>query len=259
MAYENLKLVYGPTSVIVLNRPHQLNALNKKLLEELAAVVEELERDPRVIAVVLTGEGERAFCTGADLKERKAMTIVEVIAVRKLLVECFSKIAKFPKPIVAAVNGLALGGGCELAMCCDFITAAENAAFGLPETALAIIPGGGGTVNLPRIVGPNKAKELIYTGRRISAKEASEFGLVNHVFPAADLLEKSHEIMQEIAKNGPVALQQAKRSINYGSSLDVQTAYVLEAECYNTCLTTEDRNEGLKAFAEKRKPVYTGK
>ncbi|MDR7868661.1 MAG: enoyl-CoA hydratase-related protein [Sporomusaceae bacterium] len=258
MAYEHIKILSGVATVIILNRPHQLNALNKNMIKELSAAVEEAEKDGNVTAVLLTADGNRAFCTGADLKERNAMTVPEIKDVRRLLVDCFSRIARFPKPMVAAVNGLALGGGCELAMCCDFIIASEQAVFGLPETALAIIPGGGGTVHLPRIIGPNKAKELIFTGRRVNAQEALEIGLVNHVHSAADCREKAMAIMHEIAKNGPVALQQAKKSINFGSALDINTAFSLEAECYNTCLNTEDRTEGLKAFVEKRKPVYKG-
>lgn len=258
MIYENIKVLGGAVTVVVLDRPHQLNALNKKMLQELSAAFEEAARDESVIAVLLTAEGSRAFCTGADLKERNAMTVPEVKEVRRLLVECFAGVARFPKPVVAVVDGLALGGGCELAMCCDFIVATEEAAFGLPETALAIIPGGGGTVNLPRMIGPNKAKELIFTGRRISAEEAMEMGLVNHIFPAAVCRDKAVAIMASIAKNGPIALQQAKKSIDLGGALDINTAFNLEAECYNTCLNSEDRREGLEAFVEKRQPVYKG-
>lgn len=258
MTYENIKVLGGAVRVIILDRPHQLNALNKKMLQELSAAFREAAGDENVVAVLLTAEGSRAFCTGADLKERNAMTVPEITEVRKLLVDCFAGVAQFSKPVVAVVNGLALGGGCELAMCCDFIIAAEEASFGLPETALAIIPGGGGTVNLPRIVGPNKAKELIFTGRRISAGEALEIGLVNHIFPADDCRERATAIVAAIAKNGPIALRQAKKSINLGGALDINTAFNLEAECYNTCLNSEDRREGLEAFVEKRQPVYKG-
>jgi len=176
-----------------------------------------------------------------------------------LFVKAFTAVADFSKPLVAAVNGFALGGGCEFALCCDFIIASEKAAFGLPEVGLAIIPGGGGTQLMPRVIGRNKGKELIFTGRRISAREALDLGLVNHVAPPEKLMEKTMEIMQEIIKNGHIALQQAKRSINLGVELDLHTALALEAECYNVCLTTEDRDEGLKAFNEKRKPVYKGR
>lgn len=258
MKYETIKTAKGPISMISLNRPQHMNSLNMKLLQELQAVIEEYQQDPKVIAVLLTAEGSRAFSAGADLKERHGMTVEQVRSVRSVLVHCFAKVAMFPKPIVAVVNGIALGGGCELAMCCDFIIASENAVFALPEAGLAIIPGGGGTVFMPRIIGANKAKELIFTGRRLTAQEAYSMGLVNHIFNPEDLLEKSMEIMSQIAKNGPVALQQAKKSINLGTALDINTAFALEAECYNTCLHTEDRNEGLKAFIEKREPAYRG-
>jgi len=253
-----IKILPGPITEISLNRPQVMNALNRKLLEELKTVIEKLEQDTSVIAVLLTAEGTRAFCTGADLKERSELSVEQVKSVRALLVSCFNKIANFPKPIIAAVNGMALGGGFELSMCCDFILASDKAVFGLPEVGLAIIPGGGGTVFLPRIISPNKAKELIYTGKRITAPEAYELGIVNHVFTVEEFSQKCREIMNEIANKGPVALQQAKRSVNYGTALDINTAFVLEAESYNTCLYSEDRNEGLKAFIEKRKPKYVG-
>ncbi|MGB9826381.1 MAG: enoyl-CoA hydratase-related protein, partial [Desulfofundulus sp.] len=175
---------------------------------------------------------------------------------RALFVKAFESVVAFSKPLVAAVNGYALGGGCEFALGCDFIIASEKASFGLPEVSLAIIPGGGGTQLLPRIIGRNKAKELIFTGRRISAAEACRLGMVNLVVPAENLMARTMEIMNEIVQNGPIALQQAKRAINLGLELDLHTAFALEAECYNVCLATEDRDEGLRAFNEKRKPVY---
>jgi len=196
---------------------------------------------------------------GADLKERKTMNRDEMKKQRALFVKTFTAVAQFPKPMVAAVNGFALGGGCEFALCCDFIVASEKATFGLPEVGLAIIPGGGGTQLLPRVIGRALAKELIFTGRRIPAQEAYRLGLANHVAPPEKLMEKTMEIMLEITKNGPIALQQAKRYINLGMELELNTALALDAECYNVCLTTEDRDEGLRAFNEKRKPVYRGR
>lgn len=246
----------GPVAILAFNRPEAMNALSTQTAKDLIAVLEQLEVDDGVFAAVLTAEGDKAFCVGADLKERKIMTKDEMKKQRALFVKAFTAVAEFPKPLVAAVNGFALGGGTEFALCCDFIIASENAAFGLPEVGLAIIPGGGGTQLLPRVIGRNKAKELIFTGRRLKAREAYELGLVNHVVPHESLLEKTMEIMREIARNGPIALQQAKRSINLGVELELKTALSLEAECYNTCLYTEDRDEGLKAFNEKRKPVY---
>jgi enoyl-CoA hydratase/carnithine racemase len=260
MEYENIKLAReGHIAIMAFNRPQAMNALSTQTAREILAALEEMEQDDEVFAAVFTAEGDRAFCVGADLKERKTMTREEMKKQRALFVRAFTAVAEFPKPLVAAVNGFALGGGCEFALGCDFIIASENASFGLPEVGLAIIPGGGGTQLLPRVIGRNRAKELIFTGRRISAREAFELGLVNHVVPADQLMEKTMDIMREITKNGPIALQQAKRAINLGVELELHTALALEAECYNVCLTTEDRDEGLRAFNEKRKPVYKGR
>lgn len=260
MEYKNIKVLRDKNvAVLSFNRPEAMNALSTLTATELIAVLGELELEDEIFAAVLTAEGDRAFCVGADLKERKGMTKQEMKKQRSLFVRAFTAVAEFPKPLVAAVNGFALGGGCEFALCCDFIIASEKAAFGLPEVGLAIIPGGGGTQLLPRVIGRNKAKELIFTGRRLSAAQALDIGLVNYVVPPESLMAKTMEIMLEITKNGPVALQQAKRSINLGVELDLNTALALEAECYNVCLTTEDRDEGLLSFNEKRKPVYKGR
>ncbi|MGB9802476.1 enoyl-CoA hydratase-related protein [Desulfofundulus sp.] len=256
MDYETIKVERGKIGIISFNRPHALNALSTQMARELVMALEELELDDGVFAAVLTAEGDRAFCVGADLKERKNMTREEMKKQRALFVKAFESVVAFSKPLVAAVNGYALGGGCEFALGCDFIIASEKASFGLPEVSLAIIPGGGGTQLLPRIIGRNKAKELIFTGRRISAAEACRLGMVNLVVPAENLMARTMEIMNEIVQNGPIALQQAKRAINLGLELDLHTAFALEAECYNVCLATEDRDEGLRAFNEKRKPVY---
>ncbi|MCL6612037.1 MAG: enoyl-CoA hydratase/isomerase family protein [Peptococcaceae bacterium] len=259
MGYETLKLTReGHIAVLAFNRPEAMNALSTQTARDLLTALEELEQDREVFAAILTAEGDRAFCVGADLKERKTMSREDMKKQRALFVKTFTAVAEFPKPLIAAVNGFALGGGCEFALCCDFIIASEKAAFGLPEVGLAIIPGGGGTQLLPRVIGRNRAKELIFTGRRITAQEAYELGLVNHVVPADRLMDKTMEIMREITKNGPIALQQAKRAVNLGVELELHTALALEAECYNVCLATEDRDEGLKAFNEKRKPVYRG-
>jgi enoyl-CoA hydratase len=256
MGFETITLQKGKVAVLSFNRPEAMNALSTQMAREILAALEEMEEDDGVFAAVLTAEGDRAFCVGADLKERKTMSKEEMKKQRALFVRTFSAVAMFPKPLVAAVNGYALGGGCEFALGCDFIIAAENAVFGLPEVGLAIIPGGGGTQLLPRVIGRNRAKELIFTGRRIPAAEALRLGLVNYVVPREELMKKTMEIMEEIIQNGPVALRQAKRAINLGLEVDLATAFALEAECYNVCLATEDRDEGLRAFNEKRKPVY---
>ena len=259
MGYKTLKISREDhIAVLYFNRPEVMNALSTQMARELLAALEELELDREIFAAVITAEGDKAFCVGADLKERKTMSRVEMRKQRSLFVKTFTAVAKFPKPLAAAVNGFALGGGCEFALGCDFIIASEKAVFGLPEVGLAVIPGGGGTQLLPRVIGRNKAKELIFTGRRLSAKDALALGLANYVVPAGQLMEKTMELMKEISKNGPIALQQAKRAINLGVELDLNTALALEAECYNVCLVTGDRDEGLKAFNEKRKPVYIG-
>ncbi|WP_449241685.1 enoyl-CoA hydratase-related protein [Desulfoscipio gibsoniae] len=260
MEYQNIKLIKeGHIAIMSINRPEAMNALSTGTAREILAALEEMELDDDVFAAVFTGEGDKAFCVGADLKERKTMTREEMKRQRALFVRAFTAVAEFPKPLVAVVNGFALGGGCEFALGCDFIIASEKASFGLPEVGLAIIPGGGGTQLMPRVIGRSRAKELIFTGRRISAQDAYKLGLVNYVVPPEQLMEKTIQVMREIVRNGPVALRQAKRSINLGVELELNTALALEAECYNVCLATEDRDEGLLAFNEKRKPVYKGR
>lgn len=260
MSYETLAVTRGGhVAVVKLTRPDSLNALNTRMAVEVAEVFTRLAADEEVFAAVLTGAGDRAFCVGADLKERQGMSKDDMKRQRALFVTAFSAVMNFPKPLIAAVNGHALGGGFEFALCCDFIVAADTASFGLPEVGLAIIPGGGGTQLLPRAIGRNRAKELIYTGRRLTAAEAHAWGIVNHVVPAAELDDYYMKLAQDIARNGPVALQQAKKAINIGADIELHAALLLEAECYNACLFTEDRDEGLRAFHEKRSPVYRGR
>lgn len=246
-------------ALVTLHRPEALNALNTQMAWELVEVMERLARDEEVWAAALTGAGERAFCVGADLKERQGMTKDEMIRQRALFVRAFRAVALFPKPLVAAVNGFAMGGGFEFALCCDMIVAAKESFFGLPEVGLGIIPGGGGTQNLPRIIGKNKAKELIFTGRRISGEIAFELGIVNRLVPRGELLETVEELLREISKNAPLALIQAKLCLELGLETDLRTGLALEAEAYNRCLYSEDRDEGLRAFNEKRRPDYKGR
>ena len=243
---------------IYFNRPESLNALNTQMARELAFLLEELAGDPAVWTAILTGKGERAFSAGADLKERRDMGKEEMRRQRELFVKAFKAVATFPKPLIGAVNGYAFGGGFEFALGCDILLASENAQFSLPEVGLGIIPGGGGTQNLPRLVGPALAKELIFTGRRLSAREALDFGIVRRITPPEGLLAEAEALAAAIMKNSPSAVWQAKKAINLGLDVDLSTGFSLEAECYNVCLTTADREEGLKAFNEKRKPVFTG-
>jgi enoyl-CoA hydratase/carnithine racemase len=244
---------------VTLDRPAQMNAMNTAMGEDLLACFEALARDRDVRAVVLTGSGDRAFCAGGDLKERNEMTDEAWRAQHVIFEQAAMKVLRCPVPVIAAVEGFALAGGCELAILSDFIVASETAVFGVPETTLGIFPGIGGTQLLPRIVGAPLAKELIFTGRRMKADEAKAAGLVNHLVPAGQAKARAAEIAATIARNGPVAVRQAKKAIAYGSETDLETAIVLAIEAYNATVVTEDRLEGVRAFNEKRTPRFTGR
>lgn len=245
--------------VITLNRPQQANALSRGLVAELLASVADIEADPSVRACIVTGAGERAFCAGADLKERAGMTPEQVTAFLEQLRKLMDGVAALRCPVIAAINGAAMGGGLELALACDLRLVAADASMGLTETSLAIIPGAGGTQRLPRLVGAARAKELIFTARRVSADEALRIGLVNEVVSRNRLLDRAREIAAEIARNGPLAVAQAKRAIDRGLEAPLRQALAIEQECYAPVLATADRVEALHAFAEKRQPVFSGK
>jgi enoyl-CoA hydratase len=249
----------GHVVTVTLNRPEQHNAMNTAMGEDLLACFEGLARDAEARAIVLTGAGERAFCAGGDLKERNGMTDAAWRAQHVIFEQAAMKILRCPAPVIAAVEGFALAGGCELAILSDFIVASETAVFGVPETTLGIFPGIGGTQLLPRIVGAPLAKELIFTGRRMKADEAKSAGLVNHLVPAGQARTKATEIATAIARNGPLAVRQAKKAIAYGSETDLETAMILAIEAYNATVVTEDRLEGVRAFNEKRPPRFTGR
>ena len=244
--------------LLTLNRPEVMNALNLQTLLELRSTLEEVwfSRDVRVL--IITGAGEKAFCAGADLKERERMSEIEVKNYIKTIRDTFTMIEDIPKPVICAINGYAFGGGLEMALACDIRIAADTAKMGLTETSLAIIPGAGGTQRLPRVVGKAKAKELIFTARRIDAQEAYRIGLVNEVVPRERLLDRAFEIASEIAQNGPLAVEAAKFAINRGSEVDLKTGLEIESKAYDTLIPTKDRREGLLAFKEKRKPNYVG-
>jgi methylglutaconyl-CoA hydratase len=245
--------------IVTLNRPDRMNAVNRELLQQLRSTIQELWADDSVRAIIVTGAGDKAFCAGADLKERAGMTPAEVRLFLKQIRETMSEIENIPKPVIAAVNGLALGGGTELALACDVRFAAEHAQLGLTETTLAIIPGAGGTQRLPRLVGKGRAKELIFSGRKVLAVEALQMGLVEFVTPAEQLLSAAKAWTRQVVENtGPVAITQAKFAINRGLEVDLETGLALEAKAYEVTIPTQDRQEALRAFAEKRKPVYTG-
>ena len=251
--------VKDAVATITLNRQEVMNAINRDLLNALEERVAALRFDSDVRVVLITGAGPKSFSAGADLKERATMTPDEVKSFIHTIGYLFQEIAQLNKPVIAAINGIAFGGGLELALAADIRLAADTALVGFPETQLAIIPGAGGTQRLPRIVGRGKAKELIFTGRRIKASEALDIGLVNHVYPPEQLMDECLKMAAAIAQAGPIAIQQAKTAIDDGIEADLRTSLTIESKAYWVCIPTEDRLEGLAAFKEKRKPVYKGK
>ncbi len=246
-------------AILTLNRPDAMNSLNFGMLRALKIKMEALQFDPDVRVVIVTGAGGKSFCAGADLKERASLSEVQVKEFILTIRGLFSFIENLPKPVIAAVNGIALGGGTELALACDLRIASSTASMGLTETRLAIIPGAGGTQRLPRLVGRGKAKELIFTGRRVDAQEALQIGLVNKVAAPEALLDECLAMATMICETGPIAIQQAKYAINYGLETDINTGLAIESNAYWITIPTEDRLEGLASFREKRKPVYKGR
>jgi enoyl-CoA hydratase len=245
-------------AIITINRPEKRNALNIKTREEGAALLEELRNDSSVSVVVFTGAGDKAFIAGADIAEfagRTSITQRDVMMGRSL----FTAVDTFPKPVIAMVNGFCLGGGCELALACDIRIASENAQFGQPEINLGIIPGGGGTQRLTRLVGEGKAMEMILTGQFVDAKTAYAIGLVNHVVPADQLEAKTMEIAQHIARKSPIALQLAKEAVKIASRSNLDEGLRREVDLFALCFSTEDKDEGVSAFLERRDPVFKGR
>ncbi|MGA2228881.1 MAG: enoyl-CoA hydratase-related protein, partial [Syntrophobacteraceae bacterium] len=240
-------------AVLTLNRPEVMNSFNFEMLRALRLRMETLNFDPEIRVVIVTGAG-KAFCAGADLKERATLSEMQVREFIYTIRNLFTFIEYMNKPVIAAINGIALGGGTELALACDIRIASESASMGLTETRLAIIPGAGGTQRLPRIVGRGKAKELIFTGRRVDSREAAAIGLVNKACSHESLMEECRAMAAMICETGPIAVQQAKYAINYGLETDLQTGLAIESNAYWITVPTEDRLEGLSAFREKRKP-----
>lgn len=245
--------------LLTLNRPQVMNSFNFAMLRALEARLDAVRFDPEVRVVIITGAGDRAFCAGADLKERASYSERMVKEFIHTIRNLFTSIEFMEKPVIAAVNGTALGGGTELALACDLRLASNTASMGLTETRLAIIPGAGGTQRLPRLIGRGKAKELIFTGRRVGADEALEIGLVNKVCAPGDLIGECRAMAAMICEAGPIAVQQAKYAINHGMETDLHTGLAIESNAYRVVIPTEDRLEGLAAFREKRKPVYKGR
>jgi enoyl-CoA hydratase len=255
-------LLYGKKDgigTVTLNRPDKLNALNSTVYKELYDVFEAIENDPEVRVVILTGAGERAFCAGSDIAEMQNMGPIEIQKFMVTIRKASDLIYNLTKPTIAAVNGYALGGGCELSMCCDMRIASEKARFGQPEITLGLIPGASGTQRLPRLVGAAKAKEMIFTGDLINATAALDLGLVNKVVPPEKLMEEAMALATKLAgMSGPV-LAMAKMAINTGLDTDIASGLNVEARCNALCFATEDRKEGMDAFLEKRKAVFKNK
>lgn len=246
-------------AVITFERAERMNTLAKDLVCDLRDVLQELKSDPSIRVLVLTGAGDRAFCAGADLVERKAMSEAEVRSTVAGLQNLTSDIANFPRPTIAAINGYAFGGGLEIALACDLRYISDNARIGLTETRLGIIPGAGGTQRLPRLIGLGRAREMIFTGRRIDAATAVAWGVAEDVYPQEDLLSRVLDTAKEIAAGGPLALEQAKFAINHGFETDMQTGLALERAAYDTLIPTHDRVEALEAFTAKRSPKFEGR
>jgi enoyl-CoA hydratase/carnithine racemase len=242
-----------------LNRPEVMNSFNFSLLHALKQQIESFRFNPDIRVIIITGAGEKAFCAGADLKERATLSPAQVREFIFTIRNLFTSIEHLNKAVIAAVNGVALGGGTELALACDIRIASMNATMGLTETRLAIIPGAGGTQRLPRLVGRGKAKELIFTGQRIGSEEALNIGLVNKICAQKDLIDECKKMAAMVCETGPIAIEQAKYAINYGIETDIHTGLALESSSYWVTIPTEDRLEGLTAFREKRKPQYKGK
>lgn len=246
-------------ALITLNRPKALNAINRLMLEELSRVLDQAEGDRDVRVLILTGAEEKAFAAGADITEFQELSPLEALHSSQTFQAVFNRIERLTKPVLAAVNGYCLGAACELALACDMIFASDRARFGQPEINLGFIPGGGGTQRFPRLVGRARAKELIYTGEMIDAHEAHRIGLVNKVFPPAELMTGARKFAQQVSSKGAVALELAKKVINEGYEADLTSGLALEAEAFGLCFSTEDKTEGVRAFLEKRQPHFKGK
>lgn len=244
--------VEGQIGIITINRPKALNALNSAVLDELDKTLDAVDQEA-IRCLILTGAGEKSFVAGADIGEMSTLTKAEGEAFGKKGNDVFRKLETFPIPVIAAVNGFALGGGCEISMSCDIRICSENAVFGQPEVGLGITPGFGGTQRLARIVGTGKAKEMIYGARNIKAEEAYRIGLVNNVYPAEELIPAAKKLASTIARNAPIAVRNCKRAINEGIQVDMDQAIVIEEKLFGSCFETCDQKEGMNAFLEKRK------
>ena len=259
MKYKNIIFeVKDGIAIITFNRPEVLNALNDKLLKELSHALDEIAENEDIRALILTGAGEKSFVAGADIKEIATFDALDAKSFAQTGHSTINKFENLPIPVIAAVNGFALGGGCEIALVCDFIYASENAMFGLPEVNLGLIPGMGGTQRLPRLVGKNMAKEMIFTGKMIPAAEAKTMGLANRVCSQEQLMDEAVKTAKTIASRGKVSLRTAKQAINNGMNVDLTTGCSIEIDAFALCFTSPDAKEGASAFLEKRTPDFKG-
>lgn len=260
MTYRNLLFEKeGSIGLLTINRPQVLNALNRETMTEISQIVGKIATDPEVAVLIITGAGEKSFVAGADISEMRTLSALEGRAWSKFSQATFNAIENLPQPVIAAVNGYALGGGCELAMSCDIRIASDKAKFGQPEVLLGVVAAFAGTQRLPRLVGKGRAKELLFTGDQIDAAEACRIGLVNRVVPAGELLTAAKALAAKIISRGPVAVQLCKAAVNEGLDMDLESAQAYEAEVFGLCFATADQKEGMNAFVEKRPAKFTGK
>ena len=260
MSYQTLLFTKeNGLGIVTINRPQAANAMNDQAYAELLSLFQEIEKDDEVRVIIITGAGEKAFVAGTDITNMAKLSSAEARAFAYKLKKTFDLIWNMDKPIIAAVNGYALGGGAELAMSADIIIASENAKFGQLEINVGIIPGSGGTQRLQRLIGINRAKELIYTGKMIDARTAYEYGMVNKVVPIADLMKEAKALAATLLEKSSAILKLAKSAINNGSNVDLNTGLNIEVECFSQCFATEDQKECMQAFMEKRKAVIKNK
>ncbi len=260
MGFETIELqIEGGIATLTLNRPKALNALNLAMVRELQQAVHQVRDDPTVRVVVITGAGDKAFAAGADITEFKGMSPVDAWVFTKQMQRVYLELEQLPKPVIAAVNGYALGGGCELMMACDIAYASDRAKIGQPEITLGIIPGAGGTQRLPRLIGKQRAKELVMTGDMIGAQEAWNLGLLNKVVPADQLIAEVRKLAEKLASKGAVALKAAKEAIEEGCDIGLERGLGIEGKLFSLCFATEDKAEGVNAFLEKRPPNFKGR
>ncbi|RJQ77338.1 MAG: enoyl-CoA hydratase/isomerase family protein [Desulfobacteraceae bacterium] len=260
MTYNNIIVESSQgVATVTFNRPKYLNALSSELLAEFSQALETLDANEDVRVLVLTGAGDKAFVAGADITELARLDTLKAKVFIQSGIAVINQLAEMPIPVIAAANGFALGGGLEIAMACDFIYAAQTASFGQPEIKLGLIPGYGGTQRLPRVIGSGPAKELLFTGKTISAEEARRLGIVNSVIPPEKLMDEVMAIAREMASKGRVALRAMKQAVNHGLNVDLASGLRIETDAFAICMASSDAKEGTSAFLEKRKPVFNGR